>query len=155
MKILFVCTGNICRSPTAHAIARHKAKELNLDNIEIDSAGTSGFHEGEKPDPRSIDVGVARGIDFAGINSRKITKEDFKKFDLIFGMDRGHISILRNICPEEFQGKIHLFLEYADVKNNFDDEVVDPYYGEEGFTEVFELIEMAVEKTLTSFLNRK
>lgn len=148
MKILFVCTGNICRSPTAHAIARHKAKEFRFRTIEIDSAGTSGFHAGEKPDPRSIDIGSKRGIDFSGISSRKITRDDFKKFDLIFGMDRGHISILRNLCPENFQDKIHLFLEYADIKNNSDDEVIDPYYGENGFAEVFELIERAVDKIL-------
>jgi protein-tyrosine phosphatase len=147
-KILFVCTGNICRSPTAHAIARHKVKELNLQNIEIDSAGTSGFHKGEKPDPRSISVGSSKGIDFSGINARPITRDDFKNFDLIFGMDRGHVSILRNLCPEKFQSKIHLFLEYANVENNFDDEVIDPYYGEKGFTEVFELIEKAVEKII-------
>jgi protein-tyrosine phosphatase len=148
MKILFVCTGNICRSPTAHAIARHKAKILGITDIQIDSAGTSGFHHGQKPDSRSIAVGGKRGIDFEGIFSRKITRDDFAQFDLIFAMDRSHVSSLRNSCPAEFEHKIQLFLQNLDVKNHFDDEIIDPYYGENGFEEVFDLIEEGIDKLL-------
>ena len=149
MKILFVCTGNICRSPTAHALALHYIKEMNLKGFEIDSAGTSSWHAGEKPNPRALQVGAAKGIDFSGIYSRAITKDDFANFDLIFGMDRGHISSLRRISAPEFEDKIQLFLEYADVKNNSDDEVIDPYYGTiEGYETVFELIDEGVRKIL-------
>ncbi|MFT5703529.1 MAG: protein-tyrosine phosphatase [Rickettsiales bacterium] len=149
-KILFICTGNICRSPTAHAVARQKIKELDLKNFMVDSAGISGFHSGQKPDSRSILTGEKKGVDFSEILSKKIKKEDFTNFDLIFAMDRSHVSALRQICPSEFENKIQLFLEYAGVQNSFNDEVIDPYYGEKGFDEVFELIEKAIDKIITN-----
>ncbi|MES2677167.1 MAG: low molecular weight protein-tyrosine-phosphatase [Pseudomonadota bacterium] len=148
-NLLFICTGNICRSPTAHALALHQIKKLGLKNIVVDSAGISGVHVGEKPDSRAVAVGRKRGVDFSGIFSRQIEAEDFVKFDLIFAMDRGHISALRKICPPQFQDKIQLFLEYADVENRFNDEVIDPYYGGvEGFVEVFELIEKGTREII-------
>jgi protein-tyrosine phosphatase len=145
-KLLFICTGNICRSPTAHAIARHKIKVLGLqDKFIVDSAGTSAFHAGQSPDSRAIAVGKEKGIDFSGIKSRQITQSDFEKFDLILAMDRSHISSLRRICPPQFENKIQLFLQYFDTKNNFDDEVIDPYYGGVGgFYQIFNLIEDSV-----------
>ncbi len=145
-KLLFVCTGNICRSPTAHAIARHQIKVLGLqDKFIVDSAGTSAFHAGQNADSRAIAVGKEKGIDFSGIKSRQITQSDFEKFDLILAMDRSHISSLRKICPPQFEHKIQLFLQYFDTKNNFDDEVIDPYYGGVGgFYQIFNLIEDSV-----------
>ncbi|MFT6332375.1 MAG: protein-tyrosine phosphatase [Lentimonas sp.] len=147
-KLLFVCTGNICRSPTAHALALHHIEKLGLKGFEIDSAGTSSYHCGEKPDSRSVAIGKKRGINFEGIYSRSITKDDFVNFDLIFAMDRGHISSLKQLCPPQFENKIQLFLQYAGVKNNYQDEVIDPYYGSKGFEEVFDLVNEAVESII-------
>lgn len=149
-KLLFVCTGNICRSPTAHAIARHLVKSLGLqEKFIIDSAGTSSFHSGEGPDPRAIKVGKKIGIDFSGIKSRQVKVDDFEKFDLILAMDRTHLSSLLRICPSQFQNKIQLFLQYADVENKFNDEVIDPYYGSErGFEEIFLMIKKGVENLM-------
>ena len=149
-KILFVCTGNICRSPTAEAIARHQAKELNLENNFIfDSAGIEGFHVGEYPDPRSADVGMRRGVSFADISSRKIRKNDFADFDLILAMDRGHFSRLLAEAPQKYRNKVKLFLEFCTAKNSWNDEVIDPYYGDtQGFEKVFDVINLAVKNLL-------
>ena len=149
-KILFICTGNICRSPTAHALALHKIKKLKLEKeFFVDSAGTSCFHAGSPPDMRAVLVGTKMGVDFVGMMSKKITQENFEKFDLIVAMDRSHISALRKICPSQFQNKIQLFLEYCEVENRFGDEVIDPYYGGVGgFKEVFGLIEKGVENLI-------
>lgn len=150
MKILFICTGNICRSPTAHAIARHKAQEKNLDQtFFFDSAGTDAYHVGESPDRRSAEVGQQRGVSFAGIKARQITAQDFEDFDLIFAMTRGHFRQLLGRCEPENSHKIKLFLDYCDVDNKWDDEVIDPYYGNgQGFIEVFDKIETGIDNLL-------
>ena len=149
-KILFVCTGNICRSPTAEAVARHQAKEKNLeDNFIFDSAGIEAFHVGESPDQRSLMVGMQHGVSFADISSRKIRKNDFADFDLILAMDRSHFSRLLAESPQEYRGKVKLFLEFCAVKNSWNDEVIDPYYGNnQGFEEVFNVINLAVKNLL-------
>jgi protein-tyrosine phosphatase len=149
-KLLFVCTGNICRSPTAHAITLHKIKTLNLkDKFMVDSAGTSSLHCGQNPDSRAIEVGKQKGIGFSGIKSRPVKLSDFEEFDLILAMDRSHVSALRKICPPKFENKIQLLLQYSNTKNNFDDEVIDPHYGGvAGFYEVFYLIEKGVNNLL-------
>ena len=149
IKILFVCTGNICRSPTAHAIARYQVKNLGLENkIISDSAGIDGFHSGEPSDHRAVEVGKERGIDFDGIKSRKILLEDFANFDLIFAMDKWHFKSMKLLSPKEHHHKIHMFLEYAEI-NSESGEVKDPYYGGiVGFEKVFDLIENGVEKII-------
>jgi len=140
-SILFVCMGNICRSPSAEAVFRHKAKDMNL---EIDSAGTTGSHAREKPDHRAQKVGVERGYSFDKIKARKVTIEDFTKFDMVLAMDEQNVKELKKIAPAHLHEKIQLFLEYAD---NFEElEVPDPYYGgARGFKFVLDLVEDASE----------
>jgi len=147
MKTLFICTGNICRSPTAHAIARHQAKNLNLeDRFIFDSAGTDSYHNGEAPDLRSTKVGEERGISFANIHSRKVKAQDFEEFDLILAMTRTHLKNLLQSSPAKHHHKIKLFLEFCEAENYWNDEVIDPYYGgSKGFVEVFDVIESAME----------
>lgn len=138
-SILFVCMGNICRSPSAEAVFRQKAQALSLI---IDSAGTVGSHAREKPDHRAQKAGIARGYSFDKIKARKVTVEDFDKFDMILAMDEHNVKDLMKVAPESLQYKVELFLDYAE---NFDDtEVPDPYYGgAKGFQFVLDLVEDA------------
>ncbi len=142
MKLLFVCLGNICRSPTAHAVFRHLAQIENVD-VEVESAGTSAYHEGAKPDSRSQAVGDKRGYNFAGISSRKIRTSDFEDYDLILAMDKENLANLMKKCPEHLQAKVKLMLEFSDKFGEFE-EVPDPYYGgAAGFELVLDMIEDA------------
>lgn len=147
-RILFVCLGNICRSPTAEAVFKTRAKRAGLD-VEVDSAGTSGWHVGETPDPRSIAAGEARGYSFAGQNSRAVSKNDFVLFDKIIAMDNQNLKALRDLCPERYQYKVEMFLSYAPhagVTN-----IPDPYYGRgDGFKTVLDLIETASDGLIKS-----
>jgi len=139
--VLFVCLGNICRSPTAEAVFRQRAFDAGLD-VHIDSAGTGGWHKGDPPDARACDAGKRRGYDFTGQESRKIDKNDFVTFDLVLAMDRRNLSDLKSICPPQYQYKIKLFLDYAPRQNTR--EVPDPYYGgPDGFDQVLDLVELA------------
>ncbi len=140
-SVLFVCMGNICRSPSAEAVFRHKANELNL-KLTIDSAGTIGSHAREKPDHRAQKVGVERGYSFDKIKARKVTVEDFDNFDIVLAMDEHNMKELKKVAPEHLHDKIQLFLEYAD---NYEEvEVPDPYYGGAGgFKFVLDLVEDA------------
>ncbi len=130
--VLMVCTGNICRSPTMEAVARHRIRELGLA-IRVDSAGTTGWHEGEPPDPRTIETGEAAGFELRGLRARKVRREDFAEFDLILAADQGHLEALRRLAPAEALGRIRLFLGDRDLP--------DPYYGpREGFDHVLGLV---------------
>ena len=145
MRILVVCMGNICRSPTGEAVLRSKIEQRGLD-IEVDSAGTIGFHQGNPPDPRSMEAGKARGYSFAGMLSRKVANSDFVDFDMILAADNENLSDLRARCPADLQHKVSLFLSHADCGY---DEIPDPYYGGgNGFELVLDLIEQASDELL-------
>jgi protein-tyrosine phosphatase len=145
-SILFVCMGNICRSPSAEAVFTHKAKAQGL-SLKIDSAGTLGAHAKEKPDHRAQKVGVERGYSFDGLKARKVKVEDFEAFDLILAMDNDNVKNLKKLAPEHLRHKIFLFLDFA--KNHEETEVPDPYYGGvNGFRFVLNLVEDASDGLL-------
>ncbi|WJG08052.1 low molecular weight protein-tyrosine-phosphatase [Aliiglaciecola sp. LCG003] len=150
-SVLFVCLGNICRSPTAEAVFLHKVKQRTLA-IEVDSAGTQGFHTGCAPDERSQQAGEARGYSFEGLKCRKVEKQDFEYFDLIIAMDEVNLRNLQSECPEELHEKIHLFMSFSALE---EDIVPDPYYGgKKGFEYVLDLIESASDGLLNYITRR-
>jgi len=141
MKILMVCMGNICRSPSAEAVLRAKSTQGKLA-LDVDSAGTLSIHQGNTPDPRSIATGINRGYDFSGITSRPITVNDFKIFDIIAVMDNDNWQEVMKICPDIYQHKVHYLLNFIEGNENTDQVVPDPYYShDQGFEEVLTLIE--------------
>lgn len=142
MKILMVCTGNICRSPTAEGVVRRLLKETSLEkSVIVDSAGTHGYHVGEPPDARATAHARRRGYDIAGLRARQIARSDFEEFDLVLAMDRGHLGILERLSPPQHRRKLKLFLEFSGLP---DGEVPDPYYGgPEGFERVLDTVEAA------------
>ena len=127
-KILFVCTGNICRSPSAEAVLRASLTSQGREQeFLIDSAGTHGYHIGERPDERAVISAQARGIDMTSIRARKVMVEDFNIFDLIIAMDQGHFKILHDLKPEPCRAELKMFYEFCSVFKGQD--VPDPYYG--------------------------
>jgi protein-tyrosine phosphatase len=147
-RILFVCMGNICRSPTAEGVTRTLAERGGLAaGFEFDSAGTHGYHIGKAPDARATKAAAARGYDLSSLKARRVDSADFARFDRILAMDRDNLELLRQACPREHHGKLGLFLEFA--SRNDEDEVPDPYYGgPEGFERVLDLIEDAAQGLL-------
>jgi protein-tyrosine phosphatase len=145
-SILMVCMGNICRSPSAEAVFRHKAIALGL-SLTIDSAGTVGAHAKEKPDHRSVKAGKARGYSFDGIKARKVSVDDFTNFDLILAMDEDNLSELKKIAPAELAHKVYLLLDFASDLEEM--QVPDPYYGgAKGFDYVLDLVEAGSDAVL-------
>ena len=142
-SILFVCMGNICRSPTAEGIFRHMLAEKNIsDNFELDSAGTHAYHIGAAPDLRAQATAAARGIDLSDLKGRKVELSDFDEFDFVLAMDKDNYSILKEMCPPDKCQKLNLFLDFA--KDLDIEEVPDPYYGGTGgFEKVFDMLEQA------------
>jgi len=153
-RILFVCTGNICRSPTAEAVARGLAVNQGVDHLfQFDSAGIEDYHVGDPPDPRSVKAAAKRGYDLTGLRARRVTDFDFITFDHILAMDRGHLKLLERVCPSVRRQKLGLFLNYSERFE--EDEVPDPYYGNgNGFEHVLDLIEDAAMQLILK-LTRK
>jgi protein-tyrosine phosphatase len=148
MKVLFVCTGNICRSPTAEAVFRAKAAMRGLsDRVFADSAGTHGYHVGDPPDPRSCEAARRRGYPMTGMFARKVNAEDFRAFDLVVAMDEGHFRLLRRLAPAETRGKLRVFMDLVREATHRD--VPDPYYGgPDGFEDVLDIVEAGVDALL-------
>jgi len=149
VSVLFVCMGNICRSPTAQGVFERLVAEHRLaDVIEIDSAGTHAYHVGDRPDERASAAALQRGIDLSSQKARRVSPEDFNRFDYVLAMDRDNYEILAASCPTELQSRIRLFLEFAPEELLLR-EVPDPYYGgPSGFERVLDLIEEASEGLL-------
>jgi protein-tyrosine phosphatase len=142
VSVLFVCMGNICRSPTAEGVFRHFVAEAGLDGvIRIDSAGTHAYHIGEPPDRRARAAAERRGFSLDKIRARRVTGTEFELFDYLLAMDEDNLSLLQELADPEHRGKIRLFLEFA---KGHELEVPDPYYGgAAGFERVLDLVEEA------------
>lgn len=148
IKVLFVCTGNICRSPSAEAVLRNILRNYKrADEFHIESAGTHGYHVGSEPDKRAVLAARVRGISMEGIRARKVISEDFSKFDHIIAMDQGHYRILNAMMPPDSFAKLSLFTDYCDLGDIKD--VPDPYYGgEQEFESMLDMIQHGVERML-------
>ncbi len=151
-KVLFVCLGNICRSPTAHGVFESIVKARNLENrFQIDSAGTGAWHVGNPPDRRAQSAASARGFELSHLRARQVSESDFEQFDYILAMDKQNLTDLKAECPPSLQHKIELFLDYTEMPER---EVPDPYYGgDQGFEHVLDLVESASEGLLRRFLD--
>lgn len=152
VKVLFVCLGNICRSPTAHGVFEHRVAEAGLnERIAVESCGTGDWHIGHPPDPRTQAAALERGYDLSHLRARRVQLADFRNFDYILAMDESNLSHLEAMRPADFAGHLGLFLDFADSDEY---EVPDPYYGgDEGFGHVLELIEAASDGLLAEILS--
>lgn len=148
VKVLLICMGNICRSPTAHAVFRHLVTEHGLSEvIEIDSAGTHAYHIGNPPDNRSMQTARKRGIDMSDLRARQVDLGDFYHYDYLIAMDDYNMSLLTEQAPRDMKHKLSLFLSFAPHLNQR--EVPDPYYGgADGFELVFDMVQAASEGLL-------
>jgi protein-tyrosine phosphatase len=147
-SVLFVCLGNICRSPTAHAVFLDQVARAGLaDRVQIDSCGTAGYHVGEPPDARATAAAARRGYDLSPLRARQFDPVDFERFDYILAMDESNLAHLEALRPADYRGRLELFLSLAPALGRR--EVPDPYYGgERGFEEVLDLVEHAGEALL-------
>jgi protein-tyrosine phosphatase len=144
IKVLFVCTGNICRSPTAAAILEDRLHTAGIDDrVDVDSAGTHAFRVDEPPDPRSVAVALERGIDIGDRRARQIAAEDFVTGDLIIAMERRHARHLLKLCPADEAYRIRLLMSFVPDASFLD--IPDPYVGAVGFGEVFDMIALGVD----------
>ncbi|MDO8312750.1 MAG: low molecular weight protein-tyrosine-phosphatase [Sideroxyarcus sp.] len=154
VKVLFVCMGNICRSPTAEAVFRHYVEKAGLDDhIQIDSAGTHDYHIGDTPDARAQHAAKQRGYNMSDLRGRQVEAGDFLRFDYVLAMDEANLAILEGLRPREAQSHLGLFLEFAE--HHDEREVPDPYYGGvHGFERVLDLVEDAAEGLLRHIRQR-
>lgn len=154
MRILFVCLGNICRSPTAEGVFRKLVEEAGLaERIRIDSAGTHDYHIGKPPDPRAQEAAARRGVDLSTLRGRQAAPADFEEFDYLLAMDRQNLRHLNKLAPPDLRGKARLFLEFAPDCGFV--ELPDPYWGgSAGFEQVLDLVEAASAGLLEDFRRR-
>ena len=147
ISVLFVCTGNICRSPTAEGVFRHCVEKAGVvARITSDSAGTHDYHVGEPPDPRTQAAARRRGYELGALRARRVRREDFEVFDYVLAMDEANLRQLERLCPREHAHKLKLFLDFA---GGMPREVPDPYYGgPDGFERVLDLVEKAAQGLL-------
>lgn len=145
VKVLFVCMGNICRSPVAEGVFAQLIEQQGLtEHVQVDSAGTHAYHVGNPPDPRSLQTALRRGIDISNLRARRFAEDDFYEFDYVLAMDSDNYRNLSAVCPPETRYKLKMFLDFAPHLNELD--VPDPYYGGElGFERVLDLVEAAAE----------
>lgn len=148
ITVLFVCMGNICRSPTAEAVFRHYVESAGLsEHILVDSAGTHDYHIGDPPDSRTQNAARQRGYDMSDLRGRQVEAGDFQRFDYVLAMDRTNLANLQSITPPDSNTQARLFLEYS--RHHAEREVPDPYYGgAEGFERVLDMIEDAAQGLL-------
>lgn len=153
MRVLFVCLGNICRSPTAEGVLRHKLAAAGLqDQVSVDSAGTSDWHVGKSVDSRTRVAAQRRGYDLSALRGRQVTAADFARFELIFAMDQNNLQLLQELQPAVGVAQLDLFLRRYGLPT---DEVPDPYYsGEEGFELVLDLLEQACDGLVAELKGR-
>ncbi|MDO6964854.1 low molecular weight protein-tyrosine-phosphatase [Rhizobium alvei] len=153
-RILFVCLGNICRSPLAEGILRHRAAEGGFgDRLIVDSAGTGGWHQGEGPDPRSVAAARDNGIDISGLRARQVKTADFSHFDMIFAMDRANLRDLVRRTPHDSSADLHLFMDFVGSEPR---DVPDPYYGDaQDFDRVFRMLDEGCTKLLATLFRRQ
>ena len=144
LKVLMICLGNICRSPTAHGVLSTLIERRKLhDFLEVDSAGTERWHLGKTPDKRSVSAAKDRGYDISNLIARQVSAVDFANFDYLLAMDRNNLRDLKELCPEEYKGKLCLLLEFGSLSEI---DVPDPFYGEcSDFEFVLDLVEDACE----------
>ncbi len=154
VSVLFICMGNICRSPTAQGVFRKLVEAEGLsDWIATDSAGTIAYHVGQPPDRRASETAVKRGIDLSDLRARRAITEDFERFDYLLAMDRDNYHDLLGICPPGYEDRLHLFMDFA--SHLPEKEVPDPYYGgAAGFDRVFDLVEEASRGLLDHILQQ-
>ncbi|MDH5369284.1 MAG: low molecular weight phosphotyrosine protein phosphatase [Gammaproteobacteria bacterium] len=154
VSVLFVCMGNICRSPTAEGVFRNLVQQAGHDDwITTDSAGTHAYHIGNEPDYRTQQTALNRGIDLSDLRARKAVKNDFIEFDYILAMDDDNYQILEGICPAGHEDKLNLFLNFS--KEYSETQVPDPYYGgDQGFEHVFDLVDSASRGLLEDIIKR-
>lgn len=153
MHVLFVCTGNICRSPTAEGVFRHQAAAHGL-KVTAESCGTHGYHIGAAPDPRSIHHAQLRGYDISALRASQLTRQHFGKGHLVLAMDKGHLSILNRLAPAGHKAELRLFLDTVpDLKGQ---DVPDPYYdGSQAFDHALDLIERGVAALIAELLQHR
>lgn len=151
VNVLFVCLGNICRSPTAHGVFLGKLAQQGLTHIEVDSAGTASWHTGKQPDPRTIKAAAKRDYDLTPLRARQAIEADFEQYDYILAMDANNLTDLEAIKPAHYTGHLSLFLDFLPEQSSLKHftEVPDPYYeGAEGFEIVLDLVEQACDGLL-------